>query len=99
MARFVRYYQRAKNDLCNLSHKVETVVIVNVQANKHGTVKTQPILDGICDLPCIKDTNSIIVKDTKKRDLFQITSSVPIGQLLEILKERHRLEILSGDLK
>jgi hypothetical protein len=99
MARYTRFYQRAKNDLCNLSHKVETVVVVNVQANKHGVVKIQPILDGIYDLPSLNDTKSIVVKDTKKRDLFQITSSVPIGQLLEILKERHRLEILSGDLK
>lgn len=99
MSKIVRFYQRAKNDLCNLPHKSETVVIVNAQMNKHGSVRIQPIMDGIHALPCLNDTRSIVVKDTKKRTLFQLTSSAPIGQVLEVLKERHRLEILSGDLK
>lgn len=99
MSKFVRFYTRQFAGLAKLSGQKETVAVVMAHTNKHGTVKIQPVLDGIYGLPNLHESYSVVVKNTKKEDLFQLTSSIPVGQLLDILKERHRLEILSGDLK
>lgn len=78
---------------------METVAVVVAQTTKYDQIKTKPILDTIYSLPTLNETYSVVVKNTKKEDLFQITTSMPVGQFLDILKERHRIEILSGDLK